>query len=97
MRYEGDRETLIVGSKGSIRLTPMWHRSPSIIVKRLNKDDTIIDNLSFGLNYETEHFNTLLREGETESPIMSLSDSFDIMKIMDTLRAQWNLKYPSEL
>jgi len=37
-----------------------------------------------------------LREGLTESNVMPLDESLKIMKILDTLRKQWGLKYPQE-
>jgi hypothetical protein len=37
-----------------------------------------------------------LREGLTESSVMPLDESLKIMKILDTLRKQWGLKYPQE-
>lgn len=49
-----------------------------------------------GYNYEAAEVGRCLRAGETESPIMSLDESLDIMQTMDTIRAEWGLKYPGE-
>jgi predicted dehydrogenase len=54
------------------------------------------DFVSNGYNYEAEEVMSCLREGKTESPVMSLDESAHIMKIMDEIRAQGHLKYPSE-
>ena len=35
-------------------------------------------------------------EGQTESEVMSLDESLEIMKTMDSLRAEWGFKYPFE-
>jgi len=37
-----------------------------------------------------------LRCGKTESPIMTLDESVEILRTMDKIRAQWGLKYPME-
>lgn len=49
-----------------------------------------------GYQYEATEVMRCLREGRLESPIMPLDESLAIMKTLDTIRAQWNLKYPME-
>jgi hypothetical protein len=51
---------------------------------------------STGYIHEAEEAMYCLREGLTESSIMPLDESLKIMKILDALRKQWGLKYPSE-
>ena len=50
-----------------------------------------------GYQFQLMEVNRCLREGRTESAIMPLSDSLEVMELMDTLRSQWNLVYPQEL
>jgi predicted dehydrogenase len=52
--------------------------------------------LSNGYNYEAEEVMNCIREGKTESAVMTLDESAIIMKIMDEIRAQGKLKYPGE-
>ncbi|MDR2618498.1 MAG: Gfo/Idh/MocA family oxidoreductase [Treponema sp.] len=54
------------------------------------------DFLSNGYNYETEEVMNCIREGRTESPVMSWDESLVLMETMDAVRAQWNYKYPGE-
>ena len=49
-----------------------------------------------GFNYEAEAFGELLRTGGKESPVMTLSESLEIMRVMDEIRESWGLKYPGE-
>ena len=49
-----------------------------------------------GYIHEAEEAMYCLRDGLTESSIMPLDDSLQIMNILDTLRQQWGLKYPQE-
>jgi hypothetical protein len=37
-----------------------------------------------------------LREGKTESDVMPLDETLALMRTLDTLRAQWGLRYPGE-
>jgi hypothetical protein len=37
-----------------------------------------------------------LCSGLTESPVMPLNESLQLMQTMDALRAQWKLIYPGE-
>jgi predicted dehydrogenase len=49
-----------------------------------------------GYQFELMEVNRCLRAGLTESPVMSLNDSLEVLKTMDALRAQWGLMYPQE-
>ena len=40
--------------------------------------------------------NRCLREGKTESDVMPLDETLDIMRMMDEIREQIGLKYPME-
>jgi hypothetical protein len=37
-----------------------------------------------------------LRAGQTESPVMPLDESVEIIRTMDEIRGQWGLKYRME-
>lgn len=49
-----------------------------------------------GYNYEAEEVINCLRNGKIESEIMPLDESLSIIKVMDELRRQWGLRYPTE-
>ena len=49
-----------------------------------------------GFNYEAQEVMDCLRAGKNESTVMPLDETLTIMQTMDTLRAQWGLKYPME-
>ena len=52
--------------------------------------------ISNGYNYEAEEVMHCIREGHIESRIVSWDESLLIAETMDTIRSQWNFKYPSE-
>ncbi|MCB0060928.1 MAG: Gfo/Idh/MocA family oxidoreductase [Caldilineaceae bacterium] len=49
-----------------------------------------------GYHYEAAEVMACLRRGATESDIMPLDETLRIMETMDTIRAQWQLRYPQE-
>ena len=49
-----------------------------------------------GYQYEAAEVAACLREGRTESAVMPLDETLEIMRTLDTLRAQWGMKYPGE-
>jgi predicted dehydrogenase len=49
-----------------------------------------------GIAYEAAHFAGLLAEGAVESPLLPWSETLDIMRTLDEIRAQIGLHYPGE-
>ena len=49
-----------------------------------------------GYNYEAIEVGECIRAGKTESSVLPLDESLDIMRTLDTIRAQWGLTYPGE-
>ncbi|MDR0472565.1 MAG: Gfo/Idh/MocA family oxidoreductase [Treponema sp.] len=52
--------------------------------------------ISNGYNYEAEEVMDCIRDGRIESTVMPWDESLVLAEIMDTIRSQWNFKYPSE-
>jgi len=51
---------------------------------------------SIGLSYEISHVNSRIRLGHSESDVMSLNESLEIMRIMDKAREIVGCVYPQE-
>ena len=49
-----------------------------------------------GRQYQAIHVEECIAAGLTESPIMSLRESVEIMRVMDQVRAQIGVTYPTE-
>lgn len=59
--------------------------------------ETYTDERSIdGYSFEAEEVSRCIQEGMTESSIMPLDESLGIMKIIDEIRTQWELRYPFE-
>ncbi len=93
------QEAVIMGTEGMIRLPSPWWRPQGFTLKRPGQEPEAFD-LPFkgnGYDYEAEEVGRCLRAGELESKILPLSETRSIMQTMDSLRAQWELVYPSEV
>lgn len=98
IRTETPQEATIIGTEGWIRIDAPWWMPESMSI---HKPDAEPQKLSIpfdanGYTYEAAEVHRCLRAGELESPLMPLDETIAIMTTMDTLRAQWGLRYPME-
>lgn len=92
------RQAHILGTEGSITICYPWWAANRIVVKTADggEESEDLPRRGGGYTHEAEAFMELIRSGESESKIMSLDESLNIMKTMDQIRARWGLKYPCE-
>ena len=80
--------------KATVKLNRQFHQSSSITVIQNNKEEIInFDFKTIGYNFETEHFNNLIRAGEKESNIMTFEFSKNLINTLDKVREIIGLKY----
>ena len=93
-------EATIIGSRGMIRLHAQigLFRPFKLTLRLEGKEDQEIQvpYEGNGYNYEAAEVMQCLRSGATESQVMPLDESIEIIRTMDKIRAQWGLKYPIE-
>ncbi|MFX1496317.1 MAG: Gfo/Idh/MocA family protein [Promethearchaeota archaeon] len=90
-------EAFIFGTKGYIGIPNFYHPSKFILKLEGKLKKTIKVPFKYpGYNYEAMEVNNCLITGKLESETMPLNETLEIMKTMDTLRSQWNFKYPGE-
>lgn len=97
-RTETPQEAVINGTKGRITIHRRWWKPSRMTVHVHGQDEKVVD-LPYegnGYNYEAMAVGECLRAGKLEHDIMPLDESLAIMETMDTIRAQWGLKYPME-
>jgi predicted dehydrogenase len=98
VRTNTPQEAVISGTLGQIRLHSQWWRCSHLTLSVGGKRDRgfRLPYEGNGYNYEAAEVGRCLRAGEKESPVMPHAETLSILKTMDHIRAQWNLKYPSE-
>lgn len=93
-----DRNGIINGSTGYMVVTNINNPEK---VEIFNKDHQKVEELPLpmqvtGYEYQVLSCNEALKQGKLECPEMPHEHTLDVMRVMDTLRKQWNIKYPFE-
>jgi predicted dehydrogenase len=99
IRTNTPQEAIINGSEGRITVHSAWWKPERATITRGGGKGTEtieIKNEGTGFNYEAAHVADCLRQGKTESDILPLDESLAIMRTLDTLRAQFGVRYPME-
>jgi len=86
----------VAGTKGLIELPDFYHPD-QMTVYRPGQPAQVVDLPARGNGYvhEVEEVHRCLGEGLTESPAMSHDETLTMMRLMDSLRAEWGVEYPS--
>ena len=92
-------EADITGRKGRIRMTNRFHNltgnveyyaGPGAAAQHIAIDK---DGSGFGYQYEARHAGDCLRQGLTESPVMTHADSIDLIETLDAIRKIAGIHY----
>ena len=93
----------ILGSNGRIDITPPFYSAQQLRLARGTRpwEETPIETIDRpwrGNRYvaQVEEVHRCLRAGLAESPVMPLDDTVALVGWMDTMRAQFGLRYPGE-
>jgi len=97
-RTEMTNDAWIYGTRGMIHI-PDFLRARTARLLLNGKDEYFYqpDFISNGYNYEAQAVMNCLREGKVESPVITWDESMVLMETMDTIRSQWNYRYPCEI
>lgn len=87
----------IFGTRGSIHI-PEFNKPGKAVLSLVDGRTEIFDSPYESTGYQFEAIEAIncIKQGKTESEIMPLDESIAIMKTLDDLRAQWQLRYPGE-
>ncbi|WP_115463111.1 Gfo/Idh/MocA family protein [Winogradskyella aurantiaca] len=87
-------EAILKFEKGDLKINSRFHEPTSLELITYPKQQSIkFPARGIGYSYEIEHFNELIRNKETQSPIMSYQMSSELMSILDRIRAKIGLVY----
>lgn len=91
-------EGAVAGTEGRIRVHAPFHHSPLVTVEQggavVETFDTSYEGS--GYRFEVDEVHRCLDEGLTESPKMPLDESVRMMDLLDEIRRQVGVVYPSE-
>jgi len=97
IRTTTPHEARIMGTDGSIFIPGFWQATGATLHASGKEPEPI--EMPFeggGFEFEAMEVMRCLRDGKLESDVLPLSESLSMMETMDSLRAQWGLKYPME-
>ncbi|MDB5153584.1 MAG: gfo/Idh/MocA family oxidoreductase [Mucilaginibacter sp.] len=94
----GKGDALIVGTLGNITIHKNWWNPAKATIDYLDGRIVELDEpfTAGGLNYEIEHFCNLIRNRQTESPIITHELSRQMIAILEEARKQIGLKFKVE-
>jgi len=95
---ETSQEAVIIGAEGMILLNRPWWRGHTLTLIRHGQDQQQIEVPSHenGFVYEIQAIHRDLAEDRIENALMPLDESLSTLQTMDTIRKQWDLRYPFE-
>ena len=96
VRVTTRQEAIIYGEEGHIRLPEYWHAQQLILSDRDGERALDLPFEASGFQFEAQEVMDCLARGLTESPLMPLQESLDVMRTMDDIRFANNLRYPFE-
>ena len=88
----------ILGSEGRIEVPNFWHPEQIIIYDKRNHqtDDLQFPKENEGHWHQFQHVADCINQGIIDSPIMPLSETLMMSRIMTELRQQFGIQYPEE-
>ena len=98
MASRGSVSAMIVGEKARIEIDGSFYAPSSFRV--INRDGDVTEYPKryegHGLREEASELARIVHSGEIESPLMPHQSSIELMEMMDAIRAQIGVTYPSE-
>ena len=94
--YQSNDEGIIYGKEGYIKLKKFWQSDQFTLYKNGKKKKFKFKRLGNGYTYEALHIMELIKNGQTESPVITHEHSLKMAQLMDSFRESWNFVYPQE-
>ena len=86
----------VTGTDGRIDLPGPFHRPRHLVLRQRESVRTVAaDFAGWGYHFEAAEVNRCLREGLLESPLVPLATTLEVLGVLDTVRAQLGVVYPS--
>jgi len=99
IRLDTPHEARILGTNGMVLIHAPWWKPSLMTIRHSNSEKHETLEFPFsgnGYQFEAAEVMQCLNSGLIESPLMPLDESLSIMRTMDSIRADWGLRYPSE-
>ena len=89
----------IAGDRGRLHLTTRFYEPSATVVWYPGRPDmgmtlAVDKDPGWGYQHEIRHFQDCLRQGLTESPVMTHADTLELMDVLDEVRRIAGIRYP---
>lgn len=87
-------EAIFELEKATIRIQPRWHEPATVQITTPERSE--LKNFgaaSYGYEYEAKHVQEMLRQGKTESDVMTFEKSLELISMLDKIRKEIGLEY----
>lgn len=94
----GPRTATVAGNLGYLQSIGSINNPREILV-RIGMEEPRIEHFDVvgrGYSYELREVTRCIQQGITESPVMPLEDSLNVMRLFDGVRAQLGVSYPND-
>ncbi len=96
-RLQTPHLAVLSGTEGRVELKNWWYPTDLTLHRDGREPETVrVPCPLNGYNYEALEVNACLRAGKLESDLLPLSETLEVMKTLDAVRAGWGLRYPNE-
>lgn len=97
LRVDQTTTAVLCGPEGSLEIPEFYHAT-QVLLRRGNDVSVIFEDTGSqrGFAHEFSHVAACVSEGRLESPRVPHRDSIAALAVMDSLRKQWGLRYPTE-
>ena len=94
-----DNQCVLYGTKGKLQLLGRFHAPTGVQVQLTGEEVPQVfpcPTTGLGYHYEATHVQDCLAQNLTESPLLPLDFSLQLMQQLDAVRQQIGLRYPGE-
>ncbi len=96
LNSKSEMKAEISGERGSVFIQPRWHETQGYTIE---KDGELhhfeLPTVGKGYTYEIEEVHSCLEKGLTESTLWSHQNSLDLIGLLDEIRQQTGVEFPS--
>jgi len=96
IRLRLQNDACIIGTEGMIHIPGFINAKAATLRANGVQETFVYEGLEHGFAFEIAEVNRCLRRGLTESSVMLIGESIQIMKTIDNIRKEWGIIYPSE-
>jgi predicted dehydrogenase len=97
MGAKGTNAVTITGTKGRIDIPGWFYQPQDVTFTPLDGDPVVLPTkVEGGFQYEAAEAARCVRDGRTQTDIISWSDTVAVLRVTDAIRAQLGVEYPQE-